>query len=319
MDDGAHAVDVEEVGQHEPEQGLVLRDLLPDLEDAGEGLLQHIPLLGHRVALMHVAPHGNREHQPPHGGDEERDLAGLHGGDVEQVGHHDEHHAHEERNGAAADVAQGEAVGGYHVHTLGGGHVRQEAVVEHAGAIEADGADDIEHQHDLPLRREAQGGGGGDAQQGKDGEQPLLPARVIAQGAKDGRADGADEGGDAGGIAPPAAGDHIALGQGGVEVGQDDGGDDGGEGGVGPVIHDPAPLHAGKSLEHRNGSLLYTAYAGCFHYSTGWCRCKRFHGDFSVCSAEKHRKAQTSGGNNLYAIVFLLMMCYNGAVLLHRL
>ena len=230
MDDGAHAVNVEEIRQEEKQQSAAFYNAAHHGANAAQGLANHGAFRLDGVHLMHMPPHGNGEHQPPHGSNHKGNLAGQVGGHAEGFPEENQNQRDHQGNRAAADVSQAIAVGGYGVHAVVGGHVGEEAVVEHAAAVKADGAEDVQHQHQLPVGSEAKRRGGRDAQQCKGGEQPLFISAVIAQGAEDGGKQRTNQCGDAGGISPPWAGLGDALGDGGIEVGEDDGRNDGGEG-----------------------------------------------------------------------------------------
>ena len=140
MNDGVHAVNVEEVGQQVHQHILVGGDLLQGAAQAPQGLA-HGPLFaGHAADLMDVFQHGEAEHQPPHAGKpEDEGQAGEHGHP-----HRVHNQEDQQRNGAAADVTQAVSHGGHLVHPLLGGHVGEKAVVIQVRPGKAQGAENVQ-------------------------------------------------------------------------------------------------------------------------------------------------------------------------------
>ena len=119
MDDGAHAVDVKEIGEHEHKNGFMAEDVLQRGPQPPQGLADGALFVGLIAFLLHVFQQRPTERGPPHGrkAEDERQA-------VQHIHAHGVHHKkNEQRDGGAANIAQAVAHGGDAVHTLFGGDV----------------------------------------------------------------------------------------------------------------------------------------------------------------------------------------------------
>ena len=160
VDDGAHAVDIEEESDEE-EEDLLVPD--GDLFQGGEDLLEHLAHGGvgvlHVVLLLIVFDEGQGDQQPPDGGDPKADDLAHHGREehqalgqaaAEDIGHHSD-----EEGNAGADVAPGVAVGGDLVHALLGGHVVEHGIIEGQGRLVEHLGQHVDDEEEHPAPGEA--------------------------------------------------------------------------------------------------------------------------------------------------------------------
>ena len=209
INDGIHAVDVAEEGQQEPEHLLVLRQMLQGLPDAHKALTDGVLLHLHIVDLAVFFQQRQGDHQPPHGGNDQRDgqrshltkphrTAAQHQRQTDHKGH------------AAADIAPRVPAGGYHVHPLRGGHIAQHGVVEHQTAGVADLGNDKNDQKGQPCARQAHGAAADDAHEKAEHEDGLFKALGVRQRAQNGAQNGGDHRDDGTCVAPVGQIVHLA-------------------------------------------------------------------------------------------------------------
>ena len=254
MDDGIHAVDVEEIGDQIHEHGLVMEDFLHGIPQTTQRVAHSAPGLFIVALLLHIFQQGDTEHQPPHGGQTEGE------GQAEQhliaAQHQVQDQKRQQRDGGTADVAHTIAHGGHLVHPLLGGHIVQKAVVIKVRAREADGGQNIQYQHrhthlfcHARLHEVHHGGDshqrtGHNAHQHEAHKQLFAHALEVAEHAQHRGQQRHNGHGRTGGIAPGAhAGSrvrHVTHNR-VVEDGQN-GNHDHRMGTVGPVVHHPALL-----------------------------------------------------------------------------
>ena len=132
IDDGAHAVYVqEECDEEEQHLFVVRRDVFEGVEDFRERLADIMPLGFHIVALLKAANERNGDEQPPHGSHREADAFRKH------IRQHADHigpkHIGDERDeerDARADVSPCKAVGRNLVHAFFAGDVVQHGIID---------------------------------------------------------------------------------------------------------------------------------------------------------------------------------------------
>ena len=105
-DDRMHTIDVEEECQHEYHEPAVVEDLLARADKAHYRVFEQVLLTRLIVRLVHVAPDGNAEREPPHRRDDERDADAVELPDSEVLTEQHEHQTDDERY-ARPDIAPG--------------------------------------------------------------------------------------------------------------------------------------------------------------------------------------------------------------------
>lgn len=139
VNDGAHAVDVEKVGDQKEHQRLVTADIRKRLFQGVHGLAQDVPFTLHAVLLVDVFEDRDGKDEPPHGREQEGKLGRRFRGDADAIAKLDERECDDQRNGRAADVPKAVAVGRHLVDARFVGDVVQKRVIVHARAVKADG------------------------------------------------------------------------------------------------------------------------------------------------------------------------------------
>ena len=201
VDDGVNAVDEEEKGQQIQENMLLLPNLpegAPQLSEGGEngaaGML-------HEGGLTVTLQQRLGAYEPPPGGNEEGYDHGRSRADADLVPEQHQKQAKNEGN-HGADVAVGVAHGGYRVHPLVGGDLREHGVVEHqAGGIPHLGQNEHDQKRQ-PSAHAAHGGAAENAQKHTGHENGLFEPPVVGQRAADGADDGHQQRRDGTGVAP---------------------------------------------------------------------------------------------------------------------
>ena len=175
---------------------------MPDgVADAGETLPDGVLLHLHIVYLLIIFQQRQGRHQPPYGGDEQRNVQGRHLAQADGPG--PQHQCKADKEGhAAADVAPRIPAGGHYVHPLRFGHVAQHRIIEHQTAGEAHLREDEDQQKGQPRFRQPHGAAAGHAHHEAEDEDGLLEALGVGQRAEDGAQDGRDDGHRRGRIAP---------------------------------------------------------------------------------------------------------------------
>ena len=209
INDGIHAVDVAEEGQQEPEHLLVLRQVLQSLPDAHKALADGVLLHLHIVDLAVLFQQRQGDHQPPHGGNDQRN--GQRGHLAETYRTAAQHQRQTDHKGhAAADIAPCVPAGGHHVHPLRGGHIAQHGVVEHQTAGVADLCNDKNDQKGQPCARQTHGTAADDAHKKAEHKDGLFKALGVRQRAQNGAQNGGDHRDDGACVAPVGQIVHLA-------------------------------------------------------------------------------------------------------------
>lgn len=238
IDDGVHAVDIEEEGDEVEDDAFFVGDIRffgKDGEEAFEVIAQGVGGARNEVLLTVALHEGHCEAQPPDGVDDKRDGNGD--GHIEARKEHDDDA--DEEGDTAADIAEGVALGGYDVGAFGSGDVHEHGVVEDKASRIEDLCDDEHDEEDEPRHGDSERGAADDADDGKEKEDGAFIAGKVAQGPQDGADDGDAQGHDTCGVSPVGGGkfigDALCLGE-PVEVNGQDGTDEQGKRGVSHVV-----------------------------------------------------------------------------------
>ncbi len=241
VDDGVHAVDVEEERDEEEDDALFVGDVAlfgEHREEAFEVVAHGVRRAGHEVRLAVGLGEGQGKAEPPQRIDDERDGNGY---GVLQVGQQHDGDADEEGD-AAPDVSPGIALGGYVVGAVVRGHVHEHGVVKDEARRVKDLCNDEYDEEHQPRHGNAQRRASDHARACKEHEYGTLISRKIAQRAENGADDGDAQRHDARGVAPVGGrrgGVHPALSRKVVEVDGHDGADEQGKRRVSHVVQDP--------------------------------------------------------------------------------
>ena len=238
LDDGVHAVDIEEIGEHEVAQRFCAPHALDRSQQARERVAHHMGGTLLEVGLMHVLEHGNGENDPPCRRDEEGYFHAERDIDADRAAAEHDGQACDERD-AAADIAPRIALAGHFVVTLVGGGVHEQRVVEHHRRVQHDRRHDVDHQKRQRIGGEAQRATCQSARPHRAYEEFLLHVPQIGQAAQNGHRQRDDKRGDGLGITPRH---HHAAGRDGAEIHGDERGRQQDEGRIAYVVHDPALL-----------------------------------------------------------------------------
>ena len=183
--------------------------MLQGLPDAHKALADGVLLHLHIVDLAVFFQQRQGDHQPPYGGNDQRDR---------QRGHLAEPHCAaaqhqrqtDHKGHAAADIAPRVPAGGYHVHPLRGGHIAQHGVIKHQTAGVADLGNDKNDQKGQPCARQAHGAAADDAHEKAEHEDGLFKALGVRQRAQNGAQNGGDHRDDGTCVAPVGQIVHLA-------------------------------------------------------------------------------------------------------------
>ena len=258
IDDGVHAVDVEEEGQQEQEGFLFLPGVFQGVPQPGKGGGDGARLAGHAV-LLPIGLHQRQGHShPPESGDAEGDQ---HGGGHAQTQSVGEQHRHQtgHKGQTGADIAPCVTKGGDVVHPVGLGHVGQHGIVEDQTSRIAHLGDDEQDEEDQPLpgQTQADAAHGANGQKGqKDG---LFIALVVGHGAEHRPQKRHQQGGHRGGVAPIGQIIHVGQAGGGgqmVEINGHDSGNQQGKSRVAHIVQDPVLFLFGQFEFHNDPSFV---------------------------------------------------------------
>ena len=154
IDNGVHAVDKEEESNQVHKNVLVFFCLLKgvcQLAEGGAHRVAYALAAGSLAVLFHQRQAANC---PPKGGDHKRYDQRRNLADTKDIAAQHRNQAHRKGN-YRADITQGIAQGGYSVHFLVGGDLRQHSVIEHDAAVITHSGDDKDHQKGQPVPRHA--------------------------------------------------------------------------------------------------------------------------------------------------------------------
>ena len=180
---------------------LLLPNLPEGVSQPTEGGGNGIAAVLHEGGLAVTLQQRLGAYEPPHGGNEEGNDHGRSRADADLIAEQHQQQTEDEGN-HGTDVAVGVAHGGYRVHPLVSGDLREHGVVEHqTGGIPHFGENE-HHQKCQPSRSHAHGGAAENAQKHTGHENRLLEAPVVSQRAADGTDDGHQQRGSGTGVAP---------------------------------------------------------------------------------------------------------------------
>ena len=183
-DDRVHAVDVEEERQHEHHEPAVVENLLARPHKTHDRVFEQVLLTRLVVRLMHIAPDGNAEREPPHRRDNERDADAVKLPDPEVLAEQHEHQTDDERH-TRPDVSPGVPLRRHFVVAfLARRGVHQEGVVEHKRRVQHDRRHHVNHEEHHRVGRNAHHGERHRARADGACEELLLVAFQIGEAAE---------------------------------------------------------------------------------------------------------------------------------------
>ena len=184
LDDGVHAVDVEEVRNDVIPNGRIAPDALCRSANAAHSVDQRVLLARLVVGLLDVLEHGHGECHPPGSRDHKGDLHGRL--QAHAKGPHQHKRQAGEKRHAAANIAPRIALARDFVHTVVRRGVNQQRVIEHERRVERHGGDHVNHEKRHCAGGEAHGHACHGARPHRPNDELLLHALLIGNGTQDG-------------------------------------------------------------------------------------------------------------------------------------
>jgi hypothetical protein len=199
-DDGLNAVVVEHE-RHEHQEGISkAAQLVKRVPDPLEGHADRVLRARFtrdegRRRLRDPQEQWNREHEPPDGHADKRQLDRRDGAGNAERGRHQDPEQIENKHDSAAEVAESVRGRGHPVDFVWRGDMRQQRIVEHEACGDGEVGNHEDHQRRLPFAPidASHHEGRDDADAHEQRQQPLLQRAIVGQGAEN-RAEHGDDG-----------------------------------------------------------------------------------------------------------------------------